>query len=169
VRVVGYVREAPGPQEGESAYSQAERIRRWVAEVGHQLVAVCQDVRVPGHALGRDGYRALLGIVSSGEVEGVVVAGLEVLSHDKVVQEVMMWDLRSRAVTVLSSDTEDVVELEDPPADPSRLIIRDVLARVSDLQREYGRRPGIQVIRVEEQPEQPELVIELIPPNEVTR
>ena len=69
LRVVGYVRETAGPQEGQTAFTQSERIRRWASDHGHQLVAVCQDVRQAGHALGREGFRALLGIISAGEVD----------------------------------------------------------------------------------------------------
>lgn len=131
MRVVGYVRDAPGPTETEPAFAQSERIRKWVHETGHQMVALCQDVRTPGHTLGRDGFRALLGIVSSGEADAVVVPDLTVLSPDKVTQEIMLWDLRSRGVQVLSTDVADQPVLSDPPAEQIRLIVRDVLAKVA--------------------------------------
>ena len=47
-----------------------EEIRRFAAARGHSLVAVCQDARVAGHPLGRDGYRSMLGVLGAG---GVVV------------------------------------------------------------------------------------------------
>ncbi len=131
MRVVGYVRDAPGPTETEPAFAQSERIRKWVHETGHQLVALCQDVRTPGHTLGRDGFRALLGIVSSGEVDAVVVPDLTALSPDKVTQEIMLWDLRSRGVLVLSTNDDDQAVLTNPPAEQIRLIVRDVLAKVA--------------------------------------
>jgi hypothetical protein len=131
VRVVGYVRDAAGPAEVEPAFAQAERIRKWVHESGHQLVAVCQDVRTPGRDLGRDGYRALLGIVSSGEAEAVVVPDLTILSPDKIMQEVMLWHLRARGAAVLSTAADDLAVLSDPPDEQIRIIVRDVLARVS--------------------------------------
>ncbi len=131
MRVVGYVRDAPGPTETEPAFAQSERIRKWVHETGHQLVALCQDVRTPGHSLGRDGFRALLGIVSSGEADAVVVPDLTALSPDKVTQEIMLWDLRTRGALVLSTNDDDQPVLTNPPAEQIRLVVRDVLAKVA--------------------------------------
>ena len=167
MRVVGYVREAPGPQEGDSAYAQAERIRRWVAESSHQLVAVCQDVRTPGRELGREGFRALLGIVSAGQVDAVVLPDLTVLSPDKVSQEVMLWDLRRRSVTVVTTNEEEVAALEDPPADPTRLLLRDVLAKIGDYLTEVegigsATPDAPTVLQVDEASD---VIVELIPPE----
>ncbi|MFQ5947941.1 MAG: recombinase family protein [Acidimicrobiia bacterium] len=134
VRVVGYVRESLDPQAGESAFAQFERVRRWVTDSGHQLLSVCQDARQPGRPLGWDGYRGLLAIIASGQVDAVILPELVVLSPDKVIQEVMVWDLRSRGVAVLSTSDEDVTVLSQDAAEPARVFIRDVLARVGDHQ-----------------------------------
>lgn len=163
MRVVGYVREAPGPQEGETAFTQSERIRRWIADSGHQLVAVCQDVRHAGHALGREGYRALVGILSAGQVDAVVVASLEALAADKIVQEIMIYDLRSRGVSVLSARETDFAALEDPPSDPARILVRDVLARIEEHAVLFARtRPAM--LPVDDGPT--DVVVELIAPQE---
>lgn len=132
MRVVGYVRETTGSEGTDSSYAQSERIRRWAGRGNHALVAVCQDLPHPGHAMTRDGYRALLGIVEAGEVDVVVVPGISTLSDDKVLQEIMLWDLRSRGVTVLGTEDEDLAELAHPPHDPARVLIRDVLARSAE-------------------------------------
>ncbi len=164
LRVVGYVRETTGPQEGETAFAQSERIRRWVLDSGHQLVAVCQDVRHSGHALGRDGYRALVGIVTAGQVDAVVVASLAAFSLDKIIQEIILWELRSRGVSVLSATPEDLDELRDPPEDRARLLVRDVLARVVDHMRvSTGTGWSPTAVTLEEEPT--EAVIELIAPD----
>ena len=55
MRVVGYIREASA--DDEPAFAQSEQIRRWIVENGHRLVALCQDVRTPGHAVGREGLQ----------------------------------------------------------------------------------------------------------------
>ncbi len=163
MRVVGYVRETAGPQEGQTAFTQSERIRRWASDHGHQLVAVCQDVRQAGHALGREGFRALLGIISAGQVDAVVIASIEALSLDKVLQEVMLWDLRGRNVAVLSADDEDLASLKDPPDDLSRLLIRDILARVAEYREaQLGERPTM--LAVDDEPT--DVVVELIAPEE---
>ena len=129
MRVVGYVRDAAATSDELPAFAQGENIRRWVAATGHQLVATCQDVAQPGHELGRDGYRAMVGIVRAGQADGVLVSSLDILSPDKATQEVMIWELRSRGVTVLSTMDEDLIELSDEPTEHIRLIVRTVLAK----------------------------------------
>lgn len=170
MRVVGYVRESPGPAEAEPAFAQAERIRRWAADTGHQLVSVCQDVRTPGRALGRDGYRALVGIVAAGEVDAVVLPDLTTLSADKIGQEVMLWDLRSRGVAVLSTEPADNEALLDPPNEQVRLIVRDVLAKVAvhlgvlsgdDQPPELG--PGPEPDGEPEEEDEDGVIVELVP------
>ncbi len=162
LRVVGYIREASA--DGEPAFAQSEQIRRWINENGHRLVALCQDVRTPGHAVGREGLQSIVGIISAGQVEAVVVPSLATLSPDKVSQEVIMWDLREHGVSVLSADKADIPHLADPPADNARLVIRDVLAKAARFEK-ILRMPGpaeedLEVVRIDDTPD---VVIELIP------
>ena len=138
VRVVGYVREAPGLEEGDTAFAQSERVRRWTADAGHHLIATCQDGRDPTQPLGRDGYHALLDIARSGSADALVVSDLEVLSPDKISQEIMLDHLRSLGLTVISTNPADHDELADIPGDHTRLIVRDVIAKVGSFQREFA-------------------------------
>lgn len=162
VRVVGYIREATA--DGEPAFAQSEQIRRWIGENGHRLVSLCQDVRSPGHSVGREGLQSIAGIVSAGQVDGVVVPSLLTFSPDKVSQEIIMWELRAHGVTVLSTDPADVAQLADPPEDNARLIIRDVLAKSARFEQILRlntvpvEEPG--VVRIDDAPD---VVIELIP------
>jgi len=139
VRVVGYVRESADPSAGRSAFEQQEVIRRHAAEQGHALVSMCQDARTPGEALGRNGYLGLLGVVASGAVDGVLVAGISALSSDQIVQEIMLWDLRGRGIRVMSADPADadLLDAADGPG-PTRMVIRDVLERVGEHARSLG-------------------------------
>lgn len=125
MRVVGYMREAS--PAAEPSYAQSETIRRWANENGHRLVAVCQDVRTPGHPAGRDGLQSIVGIVSAGQVDGVVVPSLSTFATDKITQEVIMSLLRATGVVLLSADLADVDQLADTPADKSRALVRHVL------------------------------------------
>lgn len=182
MRVVGYVRDTPDPSEAEPAFAQAERVRRWINDSGHQLVAICQDVRTAGRPLGRDGYRALIGILGTGEAEAVLVPGLEALSPDKVTQEIMLWDLRARDIAVLSATETDLELLSDPPNDSLRILIRDVLAKVATHVEMVGAAaiplapsatpstPSLPYVEVEEDEEafdDSDVVVELIPPSKV--
>jgi hypothetical protein len=164
VRVVGYIREASA--DGESSFAQSEKIRRWITENGHQLVAICQDVPTPGHPVGREGLRSIVGIISAGRVDAVVVPSLATMSPDKASQEVIMWNLRSYNVTVLSTDLDDIARLKDLPIESVRLVVRDVLSKVSRFD-EILRSPAVEepqpeIIRIDDTPG---VVIELIPPN----
>lgn len=164
MRVVGYIREASA--DGEPAFAQSEKIRRWVNENGHRLVALCQDVRTPGHPVGREGLQSIVGIVSAGQVDAVVVPSIATLSPDKISQEVIMSSLRTDEITVLSTDPADIDQLSDPPADNTRLIVRDVLAKAARFE-EILRLPTKEetqpeIVRIDEAPD---VVIELIPPD----
>lgn len=164
MRVVGYIREASS--DGDPAFAQSEKIRRWINENGHRLVALCQDVRTPGHPIGREGLQSIVGIISAGQVDAVVVPSLATFSPDKVSQEIIMWDLREYEVTVLSTDVDDVDQLADPPSDNTRLIVRDVLAKASRFDKILSLSavadPHHDVIRIDDTPN---VIIELIPPE----
>jgi DNA invertase Pin-like site-specific DNA recombinase len=153
VRIVGYVRESSDPAEGPTAFAQQEEIRRYAARHGHALIALCQDARTPGHPLGKTGYRSMLGILGTGEAEAVVVASLDALSGDTIVQEILLWDLRARGVRVLSSAPSEEELLGTTP-DPTRMLIRDVLSRVSqhaeELRRPVGDGSGDVVVYIDE-------------------
>jgi hypothetical protein len=74
----------------------------------------------------------MLGILASDQVDGVLIASLASLSPDKINQEILLWDLRSRKAAVLSADPDDLAEMTDPPADSSRRLVRDILSRVGE-------------------------------------
>lgn len=142
MRVVGYVRESADPA-GPTAFAQHEELRRYAAEHGHLVVAVCQDLRSVGAAPGRDGYLSVLGVIAAGGVEALLVPRLAALSSDAIVQEIMLWDLGSRGIRVISTDPIDLRHLDTTtPPDPDRLFIRDVLERVGEHARGVtARRP----------------------------
>ena len=62
------------------------------------------------------------------------------LSDDQIVQEVLLWDLKARGVSVLSTEPDDaaIVGGDDPGA--TRMLIRDVLARIEEHARIRFRR-----------------------------
>lgn len=162
MRVVGYVREVPGPDNTETAFMQSERIRRWSDRNGYQLIGVCQDARTSNEAGSRQGFSALLGILVSSQADVVVVPSLEALSADKVTQEVMLWELRSLGTGVASATEHDLSSLADPPTDPARMFIRDVLEKAVA----YRARFGSHAERTERS-EDPSPVVEFVVPDVV--
>jgi DNA invertase Pin-like site-specific DNA recombinase len=136
VRVVGYVRES-ADQAGPTAFAQQEELRRYASEHGHLLISVCQDLRTPGSAPRRDGYLSVLGVIAAGGVDAVLVPSLTTFSSDAIVQEIMLWDLRSRGIRIVSADPVDLTLLDDEePPGPHRMVIRDVLQRVGEHSRD---------------------------------
>jgi len=160
VRVVGYVREASSLTEGETAFAQGERIRRWTADSGHHLVATCQDGRDPTQPLGRDGFRALLDIARSGNADALVVSDLSVLSSDKVVQEIMLDYLRSLGLSIVSTNEPDHNELLEVPDDHTRLVVRDVIAKVDDFRNEFPETAAESL-----DPNEADVIVQLMPPS----
>ena len=131
MRVTGYVREAQNVEDGESAFAQSERIRRWASDGGHHLVATCRDERDISGASPGDGFRALLAIAGHGAADAIVVTELAVLSPDAVVQEIAIDRIRSLGLTVVSIDAADRPVLLDETDDPVRRVVRDVIDKVT--------------------------------------
>lgn len=152
----------------EPAYAQSETIRRWANKNGHRLVAVCQDVRTPGYPVGREGLQSIIGIITAGQVDGVVVPSLSTFASDKITQEVIMSLLRATGVALMSADLADVDQLADIPADRSRALVRHVL----DKQARFETILTLQAIEPANDEDQqrvvliddvPDVVVELVP------
>ena len=137
MNVVGYVREAPGRGQSETAFAQGERIRRWALDTGNHLIATCQD-HGSGSPTDRPGYRALLDLVRGGRADAVVIADLDALSPDKVLQEIMLVDIRAGGATVIATSEHDLAVLADATQDHARLVVRDIVAKLSEYESSFG-------------------------------
>jgi DNA invertase Pin-like site-specific DNA recombinase len=135
--IVGYVREAPGRGQSETAFAQSEQIRRWALDTGNHIVATCQD-HGSAAPTDRPGYRAMIDLVRSGSADAVVVASLDALSPDKIVQEIMLVDIRLGGATVIATNEDDLAILADASDDHARLVVRDVVAQVADYRNAFG-------------------------------
>ena len=70
-------------------------------------------------------------MIATGAADAVLVPALATFSSDAIVQEIVLWDLTGRGVSVLSTDPSDRAVLDsDAGPEPSRLVIRDVLERI---------------------------------------
>ena len=138
MRIAGYVRETPGPSGLDTAFAQSERVRRWVKDTGNELVTMCQDHHLAASPSDRPGFKALLDVVRNGNADSVVVANLEALSPDKVMQEIMITDIREAGVTLIATDAEDLEMLRDGGDDHARMVVRDIVARLSEYREAFG-------------------------------
>lgn len=138
MRIAGYVRQAPGLSDSDTAFAQSERVRRWVRDTGNELIAICQDHQDASRLADRPGFKALLSMVRSGGVDAVLLATLSALSPDKILQEIMIEDLRSTGTGVISVSEEDLALLQDGGDDHTRIVVRDVVARVAEYHEEFG-------------------------------
>ncbi len=138
MRIAGYVRETPGPSGPDTAFAQSERIRRWTKDTGNELVAMCQDHHAASSPTDRPGFKTLLDVVRNGNADSVVVGSLESLSPDKVMQEIMITDIRAAGVTLIATDAPDLEILQDGGDDHARMVVRDIVVRVNEYREAYG-------------------------------
>lgn len=138
MRVAGYVRQTPGRSDPDTAFAQSERIRRWARDTGNELIAVCQDHHAASAPTDRPGFKALVDIVRSGAADAVVVGNLESFSPDKVMQEIMVADIRAAGATLVATEEADLEALRDGAQDHTRIVVRDIVARVGEYNEAFG-------------------------------
>jgi DNA invertase Pin-like site-specific DNA recombinase len=138
MKIAGYVRQTPGRTDPDTAFAQSERIRRWVADTSNELIAICQDHHAASAPTDRPGFKALLDIARSQGADAVVVATLSALSPDKMTQEIMIQDLRIAGVTFIATDEADIASLQSSESDHTRMLVRDVLARIAEYREAFG-------------------------------
>ena len=138
MRIAGYVRQTPGRKDPDTAFAQSERIRRWARDTGNELIAMCQDHHSSSANTDRPGFKTLLDIVRSGAVDAVVIADLAALSPDKVLQEIMISDIRANDATVIATGEDDLALLAEAGDDHTRLVVRDIVSKVRDYHAAFG-------------------------------
>ncbi len=130
MRVVGYAREVPGADDGESVFSQGEYVRRWVNQHGHRLIAMFQDPRGAAEPPDLSGFEAMRKVLAGGGIDAVIVDRLEAFSPDIVRQEIAMWDIGALGTRIISCRGEEgSAEL--------RATLRDVLSKVHEYQSRF--------------------------------
>jgi len=86
----------------------------------------------------RPGFKALLDIVRSGNADAVVIANLQSLSPDKITQEIMISDIRRSGASLIATDENDLSLLRDGADDHTRIVVRDIVDRVSEYRDAFG-------------------------------
>jgi DNA invertase Pin-like site-specific DNA recombinase len=139
MKVIGYVRVSTDRQaeKGLGLDVQERTIRAWAKKNGHRLVGVARDAGVSGSSdvAGRFGLLDALNLLRERKVAGLVVARLDRLARDLIVQEQLLAEVKRLDGDTFSTSEGEAAYLTDDPDDPSRKLIRQVLGAVAEYER----------------------------------
>jgi DNA invertase Pin-like site-specific DNA recombinase len=138
MRAVGYLRiSTAGQADGFGLDVQRDALEAWAEAGGHELGACYQDVTSGVNGLEqRDGLASALATVADGATEGIVVARLDRLARDMVLQETLLREIARAGGMLCSADAGEQSVLGDTAGDPSRKLIRQILGAVAEFERE---------------------------------
>lgn len=113
-------------------FGQDEEIREWSEREGYVIVGHARDVGVHGQAPveAREGLRAVVGAIESGEADGVVVHRLDRLSRDFPTQDDAMQRIWGAGGRVFSTDYGEWKP--DKPGEPQWRLRRDYARMAED-------------------------------------
>jgi DNA invertase Pin-like site-specific DNA recombinase len=116
---------------------QRDAITHWAKAGGHKVVSWETDV-ISGASELRDraGWSKAAALVKSGQAQGVVVARLDRLARDVMVQELLLRKLSDLGGIVLSTRENENEMLNGESKDPSRKLVRVIMGAISEYDRE---------------------------------
>lgn len=147
MRWVGLVRVSSNEQMGGTK-TQAETITKWCAERGDELVAIFYDEGVPGTMEALPRRRAIgaaLEVLALKQCDGVLVAKLDRLARDLILQEHLIAEFQRKGGLVLSCNPGEGELLGPNVNEPTRKLVRQVLGAVGEFDRamiQYRSRAG---------------------------
>lgn len=138
MRVIAYIRTSTARQ-GEAFGPDVQRaaIRQWARANGH-TVASWQTDTISGTSelASRDGWREAAAQIRAGRAQGIVVARIDRLARDVMIQELLLRNLNELGGVVMSARESENDLLTGESNDPSRKLIRTILGAVSEYDRE---------------------------------
>lgn len=135
---IGYVRVSTvGQADHEGPDVQRAAIEAWCADRGYRIVDVVTDAGVSGtiEAADREGLGQALDSIRKGEATVLVAYRVDRFARDVVVQEALLRALRDMGARAESTSDAENANLTDDQADPSRAMIRVILAAVAQYER----------------------------------
>lgn len=139
VRVVAYLRVSTARQanDGFGLEVQREAITNWARERRHKVVEWCTDAGRSGadDVLDRPGLGAALQRIAAGQAAGVVVARLDRLARDLIIQEQVLAEVTRLRGRIHSAVPGEDDLLADEPDDHTRKLVRQVLGAVAEHER----------------------------------
>ena len=138
-RLAAYTRVSTDTQaeQGFGLPIQADTIARWARDKKHTISQWHQDAGASGMngIDNRPGLAFALEAVRKKQVEGIVVARLDRLARDLVLQEQLLAEVKRIGGRLYSCAGGEDEYLRDDPGDPSRKLIRQLLGAVAEYER----------------------------------
>lgn len=137
IKAVAYLRVSGKAQAGEDRDGlprQREAIRRFARAQGYEVVEEFRDEGVSGtkELENRPALAALIDRIASNGVRVVITERADRLARNLMVGEVIIRELAKHQARVLTADGQDLSAGDD---DPTRTLIRQVLAAVAQFEK----------------------------------
>jgi DNA invertase Pin-like site-specific DNA recombinase len=135
-KAIAYLRVSGlGQVDGDGLPRQAAAVAAYAKHAGLTIVDTYQDRGVSGtkDLEDRPGLAALLDRIESNGVRVVLLENASRLARDYIVSETILEQFRARGVKVFDSEGIELTAPDD--SDPTRRLIRQVLASVSEFDR----------------------------------
>jgi DNA invertase Pin-like site-specific DNA recombinase len=138
MKVVAYMRvSTTKQQEAYGPEVQRAAICKWAKANGHKVIAWRTDVISGASELhARAGWREAAEMVRTRKAQGIVVARLDRLARDVLVQEVLLRKLSEFGGVVFSTRDNENEMINGESKDPSRKLVRVILGAISEYDRE---------------------------------
>lgn len=139
MNVLGYLRvSSKGQIDGDGLNRQQTAIEKFCDAHKLDCVEVFEERGVSGtvEGLDRPAFAALIQFVeqSRGEgdvIEGIVVERMDRLARDLMISEVLIGTCRKNGLKVYSADQGALIDMSDDSADPTRTLIRQLMAALA--------------------------------------
>lgn len=138
LKLVGYLRVSTArQQEAFGPEVQREAIKRWASSNNHRIVSWQQDaISGTSELASRVGWSEAETIVKAKKADGIVVARIDRLARDVLVQELLLRNTHRLGGVVMSARESENELLSGESKDPSRKLIRTILGAISEYDRE---------------------------------
>jgi DNA invertase Pin-like site-specific DNA recombinase len=139
MKLTAYLRVSTDRQaeHGNGLDVQRAAIRSWAKANGHRVIQWRTDDGVSGSngLETREDLALAFGDLQDGTSAGLVVAKLDRLARDLIVQETLIAEVRKIGAELFTTAAGEADFLADDPNDPSRKLIRQVLGAVNEYER----------------------------------
>lgn len=137
MKVFGYRRvSGDGQIDGDGPARQAEKIEKFCAANGLELVRHWDDMGVSGTCewMNREGFAGMLEAAAAAGVTAIVVERIDRIARDLLVGEFILRELRARGLQLFAAD-QGLVDVVNADGDPTRTLIRQILSALSQWER----------------------------------